>query len=292
MDRNNELLEIVRAGRRPALLIAVFVMGVSAESLTLPRTIPQGGTLRIRGSASAAAARMGERRIRMFPEAGGGTLGLMPVGALDKPGPYRVELLDRNEAPVVTAAVRVVDAHFRRQNVVMGKATTELKPSPGEQETSSAFRKTVSDVRYWAEPLTAPVKGCMTSPFGVQRYWNGKPTGDYHGGLDQRAPLGTPVHAVSAGVVQIVREWNLRGGTIGVDHGQGLETLYMHLSKLAVAEGAKVNRGDVIGYSGSTGRSAAPHLHWTLYVNGVPVNPLGWVRVQPCAAAQTVRKRK
>ncbi len=86
MDRKDQLLEVIRAGRRPALLIAWFVLGAYGEPLTLPRTVPQGGTLRIRGPVSAVAARMGERRIRMFALVGGGTLGLMPVGALDKPG--------------------------------------------------------------------------------------------------------------------------------------------------------------------------------------------------------------
>jgi len=66
--------------------------------------------------------------------------------------------------------------------------------------------------------------------------------------------------------------------------------MYMHLSKFAVAEGATVKRGDVIGYVGSTGRSNAPHLHWTLYVNGVPVNPLEWVRAVSCYA--TPKKKK
>ena len=108
------------------------------------------------------------------------------------------------------------------------------------------------------------MRGCMTSPFGVQRYLNGKPTGSAHAGIDQRSPAGTPIHAVDGGVVKIVREWNLHGRTVGIDHGQGLESIYLHMSKLAATEGATVKKGDVIGYVGSTGRSTAPHLHWTL----------------------------
>jgi murein DD-endopeptidase MepM/ murein hydrolase activator NlpD len=195
-----------------------------------------------------------------------------------------MELLDKNSAPLEDTTVRVVDAHFPKQNVSIGESLAELKPSPGESETTAAFRKLVSETRYWSEPLALPVRGCMTSPFGVQRYLNGKTTGDFHGGLDQRSAEGTPVHAIAGGVVKIVREWNLHGRTVGIDHGQGLESMYLHMSKFAVAEGATVQKGDVIGYVGSTGRSTAPHLHWTLYVNGVPVNPLDWVNVAPCAA--------
>lgn len=243
--------------------------------------------MRIRGPASALTARMNDRKIRLFPEIAGGALGLMPVPADQKPGEYKVELLDQNDSAVATATVRVVDAHFRRQNVVIDRGIAALRPSPGESETSAAFRKTVSEVRYWSEPLLVPVRGCMTSPFGVRRFLNGKATGDFHGGLDQRSPAGTPVHAVEGGVVKIVRDWNLHGRTVGVDHGQGLESMYLHLSRFAVTEGAMVNKGDVIGYVGSTGRSTAPHLHWTLYVNAVPVNPLDWVRVSACSTMKT-----
>lgn len=264
-------------------ILPIFFCAAYAQTLTLPRSIRQGSTLRIHGPAAAVAARMGDRTVRLFAEEGG-SAGLMPVAARQKPGDYPVELLDAGGAVLETATVRVVDAHFPRQNVVIAQRLAELKPSPGESEDASAFRQTVSDARYWAEPLSAPVRGCMTSPFGVQRYLNGKPTGDYHGGLDLRSPAGTPVRAAAGGVVKIAREWSLHGNTVGIDHGQGLESMYLHLSRFAVAEGATIQKGDVIGYAGSTGRSTAPHLHWTVYVNGVPVNPLDWVRIAPCGA--------
>jgi murein DD-endopeptidase MepM/ murein hydrolase activator NlpD len=116
----------------------------------------------------------------------------------------------------------------------------------------------------------------------VQRLLNGKPTGDYHGGIDQRSPAGHPVRAVAAGTVRVVRMFSLRGGTVGIDHGQGLASMYLHLSKFATSEGAAVKKGEVIGYIGSTGRSSGPHLHWSLYANQVPVNPAQWVPLQAC----------
>ncbi len=151
-------------------------------------------------------------------------------------------------------------------------------------ETVAAFRENLSEKRLWAEPLALPVAGCMSSPFGVQRLYNGKASGSYHGGVDQRSPAGRPVRAVADGVVKIVRAWNIHGGTVGIDHGQGLQSIYLHMSKFAATEGAVVKKGDVIGYVGSTGRSTAPHLHWSLYANGVPVNPRQWVPLKACAA--------
>ncbi len=212
----------------------------------------------------------------------------MPIAADQKPGEYQVDLLDHEGKSVASEHIRVLDAHFPKQNVIIDQGIAELKPSPGETETVNTFRDAVSEVRYWSEPLALPVRGCMTSPFGVQRYMNGKPTGSFHAGLDQRSPAGTPVRAVDGGIVKIVREWNLHGRTVGIDHGQGLESIYLHMSKLAVTEGDAVKKGDVVGYVGSTGRSTAPHLHWSMYVNGVPVNPRDWVQSAPCSAAKKV----
>jgi murein DD-endopeptidase MepM/ murein hydrolase activator NlpD len=262
----------------------IWVTAAWAQNFALPPTVMQGGVIRVHGPAAAVAARIGERKIRLFPQKDGGALGLMPIPADQKPGSYTVELLGANDAVLSRSAVTVMDAHFRRQNVLIEQKIVELKPSPGESEAAASFRQLVSEVRYWSEPLTLPEHGCMTSPYGVQRYLNGKPTGNIHAGLDQRAPAGTPVRAVAGGVVRLVREWNLHGNTVGIDHGQGLESIYQHLSRFAVAEGATVKQGDVIGYSGSTGRSNAPHLHWTLYVNGVAVNPLEWIKIASCYA--------
>ena len=260
-----------------------------------PSPARQGDTLRVRASRQAESARMHGRTIRLYPQSDGGSLGLMPVPAEEAPGEYKLEFLGKGGEVLHSAAVTVRDARFPRQNVTIGRETAELKPSPGEQEAFRAFTHSVSGVRYWTEPLQLPVPGCMTSPFGVQRLLNGKPTGSYHAGLDQRSPAGRPIRAITGGVVKIAGQFNLRGGAIAIDHGQGLESTYFHMSKTAAEKGATVKPGDIIGYVGSTGRSNAPHLHWTLYANGVPVNPLQWVKVQPCAPARprtTARPRK
>lgn len=266
--------------------VPLFVSVSFAQTPEMPKTIRQGGTLRLHGPATVTGARMNGRTVRLFPQPDGRAAGLMPIPAAEKPGDFTVELFDRAGAVVESVSIRVVDARFRKQNVTIAPSLAELKPSPGETETVTAFRNTVSDARHWAEPLEIPVGGCMNSPFGVQRYLNGKPTGNIHSGIDQRSPGGTPIRAVDGGLVRIAREWNLHGRTVGVDHGQGLASIYLHMSKVAVGEGAIVKKGDVVGYVGATGRATGPHLHWSLYVNGVPVNPLDWVKIASCAAAR------
>jgi murein DD-endopeptidase MepM/ murein hydrolase activator NlpD len=205
---------------------------------------------------------------------------------------YDLEFLDGSGAIVHAQSVVVLDAHYAKDNVVLSQAVTELKPAPGEQEAVSAFQRSVSDIRYWTEPLHLPISGCMTSPFGAQRYQNGKPTGNFHAGFDQRGAAGTPIHAITGGEVKLARDFTLRGGTVAIDHGQGLGSIYMHMSKVAAKEGSHVEPGDVIGYVGATGRATAPHLHWTIYANGVPVNPSQWVKLQSCYVAPKRKKTK
>lgn len=270
---------------------AVFVVVTAAWAQQSSRlVIPQGNTLRVHSAVAAADASFDGRTIRMFAQKEGGWLGLMPIPATEKPGEYKLEILGANGAVIETRSVIVRDAHFPSQNVVISKALSELKPTLDETDITASFRKEVLDTRYWAEPLIEPVPGCMTSLFGVRRLHNGKPTGDYHAGLDIRAAQGTPIHAASAGVVKIARMFALHGGTVAIDHGQGLQSMYLHMSRIAATEGATVQKGDVLGYAGSTGRSTAPHLHWSLYVNSVPVNPLEWVKVRPCTAPRAPKR--
>ena len=251
--------------------------------LTQAIDIRQGQTLRVTDPV-AASARIADRTIKLFPQAQGPRLGLMPIPALEKPGQYTLEYLDAKGAILKSEPVTVVNARFPSQNIVISKTLSTLKPAPGEQDLVNAFRTAVSDTRLWTEPLELPIPGCMTSPYGVRRLHNGKVTGDYHAGLDQRGAAGSPIHAITGGTVRISRMLQLRGGTVAIDHGQGLESIYMHMSKVAATEGATVKPGDVIGYVGTTGRSTGPHLHWTLYANGIPVNPLQWLELSPCAA--------
>ena len=254
-----------------------------------PKIVRQGETVRVVAGGNGTEARLNGRTVRLFPQADS-RFGLMPIPVDERPGEYNLEVLDQNHTVLESTGITVQNAHYPSQNVMISQALTELKASPGETETTAEFRNHVSDVRFWQDPLRPPVPGCMTSPFGVKRLQNGKPTGSYHGGLDLRGAAGSPIRATAAGTVVLAREFALHGGTVGIDHGQGLESMYLHMSKIGVAEGAKVQAGDIIGYVGSTGRSNAPHLHWSIYVNGISVSPLQWVSVRSCYAQ--ARKKK
>jgi murein DD-endopeptidase MepM/ murein hydrolase activator NlpD len=115
----------------------------------------------------------------------------------------------------------------------------------------------------------------------VRRYYNGVFAQDYyHRGVDYAAPTGSPVVSPAAGRIGLVGRvsegFELHGNTIGIDHGQGVLSIMIHLSRIDVNEGDFVQAGQVIGAVGSTGASTGPHLHWGLYVNGIAVDPVPW----------------
>jgi len=126
-------------------------------------------------------------------------------------------------------------------------------------------------------PTILPVKGIPTAGFGSRK----NPFGDgeeFHTGIDISCPTGRPVYASADGMVV---EANFSGGLgkcVTIFHGLGISTKYGHLSKIVVKEGQKVKRGTLIGYTGSTGRSTGPHLHYEVLLNGKPVNPLEYIQ--------------
>ncbi|MFZ3217235.1 MAG: M23 family metallopeptidase [Candidatus Acidiferrales bacterium] len=295
----------IPARRAPRVFVALFAAMLcaallasssAAQDCTLkPAAIPLGQTVRLRcpSSASPAAttARLNNRTVRLFPQPDGSSLGLMPIAVADLPGAYPVEFLARDGAVLQSAQLTIRPTVFPTQNVVLSPKIEALHSSPEDIRTLTTFRDSVSDVKYWQDPLVAPVPGCVISPFGVKRLHNGKPTGEFHAGIDQRSPAGRPVHAVAGGIVKIAQPFTVLGGTVALDHGQGLETMYLHMSKLVVEPGASVKKGQVLGYAGATGRANGPHLHWVVYVNAVPVNPQQWVTLKSCAApAKTAHK--
>ena len=267
-----------------ALALTLSSSAFAAEACHSSTVNPiQGNVVRLICSSETTSARMGERTVPLFKQGNGEWLGLMPIAANEPPGASEIMFSSPAQAQEQSVNVTVIDAHFATQNVNLAPRIANLHNSPEEVELLKGFRQNLTDIRYWQDRFVEPVDGCMVSPFGVRRFRNHKPTGEYHGGVDLRSPAGTPVHAAADGTVKLAQLVTVLGNTVGLDHGQGVETLYMHMSKLAVEPGAAVKQGDVIGYVGTTGRSNGPHLHWTLYVNGVQVNPDQWVKLNPCA---------
>lgn len=151
-----------------------------------------------------------------------------------------------------------------------------------EFDRVAAFKALVTPEKLWRGAFRRPNSGPVTTPYGVRRYYNGVFAKDYfHRGLDYAGAKGSPVVAAQRGRVALVgREsqgFLIHGNTVGIDHGQGVLTIYLHLDQIRVQEGQMVEAGQVIGTVGNTGASTGPHLHWGLYVNGECVDPRSWL---------------
>ena len=140
----------------------------------------------------------------------------------------------------------------------------------------AAARAIRSDTRGWTQSFAWPVKGRISGRFGAQRIYQGVP-GAYHSGLDiATGGSGAPYVAPADGVVVLAAEkpFTLEGNLLIIDHGMGLNSAFLHSSRVAVKQGDRVRQGQVIGYIGATGRASGPHLHWSLKWQDARLDPL------------------
>ena len=148
----------------------------------------------------------------------------------------------------------------------------QLRVIERDKEVKADAFKTVTPEREWKGSFQRPVAAEISDVFGVQRVFNGA-VQSTHQGLDFRVPTGTPVSAVNRGIVILARPLYFEGNCVVIDHGQGLLTLYLHLSEFRVKEGEHVSKGQQIALSGGTGRATGPHLHLAVRWQGVYLNP-------------------
>ena len=141
-----------------------------------------------------------------------------------------------------------------------------------DKETKAEAFKTLSPGREWKGSFAPPVNAEISDVFGVERVFNGS-VQSTHQGLDFRVSSGTSVAAVNSGRIILARALFFEGNCVVIDHGQGLLTLYLHLSKFFVNEGDDVKKGQPIGLSGGTGRATGPHLHLAVRWQGVYLDP-------------------
>lgn len=154
-----------------------------------------------------------------------------------------------------------------------------LQPSAADQKRIERDQPLIEAAKkHWSDALPAslgldlPATGRLSASFGERRVLNGKESAS-HAGLDLAVGMGTPVRAAAAGRVIATDDYFYSGKSVFVDHGQGFITLYIHLSRIDVKEGDSVARGGVLGLSGASGRVTGPHLHWSVLLNGVYVDP-------------------
>lgn len=148
-----------------------------------------------------------------------------------------------------------------------------------KREVGQIYR-TVEKTKYWSGKFDLPMKSTFTSVFGTKRIFNGQ-FKNFHNGLDLKARVGEKIFAPEAGRVVMAKDLYFTGKTVIIDHGFGVMTLYAHLSRLSVKKNQVVQKAQLLGYSGATGRVSGPHLHWAAIIHGDKVNPIHLTTVIP-----------
>jgi len=179
--------------------------------------------------------------------------------------------------------VQVVKKKYGLQRLTLPKDMVELTPEnearvEREQHKMSAIWPNESEL-VWAGNFINPREGEIVTQFGVKRIINKIPKNP-HSGVDVSAEEGDPVCAPNDGVVALIDDQFYSGNSVVLDHGQGIYTMFFHLSKILVSAGQKVKKGEVIALVGSTGRSTGAHLHWGARVQGAKVDPLELIKLQ------------
>lgn len=208
------------------------------------------------------------------------------VSAKTKPGRYpvyvKVKRSDGTELETA-ASLTVTAKRFPKQRIRVSKEKMSLRTEAALARDKAKLGQAISESApqpLWEGNFIQPVHGRFSTGFGVIRTVNGQDSGRHYG-LDIAAPSGTPIKATNHGKVTLAEMLETHGNTIVIDHGCGIFSLYLHLSKIGVQVGDEVRKGQVIGKVGTTGFSTGPHLHWGVRVAEIPTNPWSWMQAPP-----------
>jgi murein DD-endopeptidase MepM/ murein hydrolase activator NlpD len=254
----------------------------------------------------------GEIRLTGTAQQGGLMFGTAPPGSValrldDKPvrltGDGRFLIgFGRDAPPAATVTATLADGRTVKRTIVVAQRTYQIESIPGLHRPASgpspeyeairapelaaiaAARAGETSETGWTQAFAWPAQGRISGVYGSQRILGGVP-GSPHFGVDIAAPAGTPVLAPAEGIVRFARgPLSLEGNLVMLDHGHGLTSAFLHLSKIDVVTGQRVQRGDRLGAIGTTGRSTGPHVHWGLTWDEARIDAATLVPAMPVPA--------
>jgi murein DD-endopeptidase MepM/ murein hydrolase activator NlpD len=181
--------------------------------------------------------------------------------------------------PVMVAARKFPTTELEVEDRFVELSPADQARADRESEETAQIYATLTPELYWTEAFTAPIPGAKDGRnFGHRRVFNGKPRAP-HAGADLRAATGTPIYAANRGRVVLAKNLFYSGNAVFIDHGLGVYSSYLHLSQIKVAPNQLVERGQLIGLSGATGRVTGPHLHWGIRILDARVDPFSLLAV-------------
>lgn len=260
------------------ILLLALSLAQTSTAFALPRHSPVPGGVAVidlgPSGQPTPTARWGEQPLAITRE-NGRWFALLGIPLDTLPGEMEISVLFGETVASKTIAVRVKNYPEQRLTI---KDKRKVEPNPDDLariEREKAVTEAVKRQFSTPAPQTdfaLPANGPLSSRFGLRRIFNGLPRNP-HAGLDVAVGTGAPVIAPADGVVANTGDYFFNGNTIFIDHGQGLISAYMHLSRIDVRHGQPVKRGQILGAVGATGRVTGPHLHWAVILNNTPVDP-------------------
>ena len=272
-------------------VVPALALAADAVKIVWPKSleVSQGNLLEIKVAGDHLAAvegRWGKEKIYFYPGEKNYFSALIGVDVDAKPALNKLSLkvtTSRGAHHQKDVGMRVKPKAYHQESFQVPPSFDQMTPETlaeirGEQRAFARAFATTSAERLWNGPFIRPVpQEASASSFGSRRIINGVARAP-HAGTDLSAPMGTEVLAVNDGRVVLVGNFFFAGGSVVLDHGGGLFTMYFHLSDFKVGEGLFVHKGDVLALSGATGRVTGPHLHWGVRLNNSRVDPLELLR--------------
>ena len=242
-----------------------FTAHITSDSIDRAEMLFGGKTIRFYGTKGNLSAIAG---VNVFTDTGWRPLRII---ATDESGRTVTEDFNIKIKKSIFPFDKMLFPPGKQGRLVASKIKTD------QDELSEAF-KTESPDKMWSGKFLMPIRGRITSAFGTYRLYNGKRLGDHRGTDIGGNPVGAKIKAANSGIVVFSKLLPTLGSAIVIDHGQGVCSVYMHMSKTLVSVGEKVTKGQYIGKIGNTGLSTGPHLHFGVSVHDTRVDAMEWVR--------------